>query len=192
MARSGSHGVSSRYGVPPTRIHGRYVIPFLARSSSLALDAHPSYARGPLPLHTSLVPVQSFLTLPDASKVSFVDVDATDLVARLPNLPPSTTTTTFHTDTTAHAPSPDPVPSPLDLVHRFLVYEPSRRLHPSEALGHPWFKAEPGLVLPTDDDRTGCPPWVTETGAVTHSFTLDGQTRTLGDLLQMHVASKER
>ena len=41
VARSGSLGVSSRYGVPPTRIHGRYVIPFLARSSSLALDAHP-------------------------------------------------------------------------------------------------------------------------------------------------------
>ncbi|KAG8219241.1 kinase-like protein [Butyriboletus roseoflavus] len=130
----------------------------------------------------------TFLTLPDASKVSFVDVDAVDLSLLLPNLPPSTSSISL--DTRTHTPILDPVPSPLDLIHRFLVYEPSRRLHPSAALDHPWFRADPGLVLPSDDDRSGHPPRLEETITMTHTFTLQGQTRTLGDLLQRHVTSK--
>ncbi|KAH0837776.1 kinase-like domain-containing protein [Lanmaoa asiatica] len=132
----------------------------------------------------------SFLTLPDASKVSFVDVDALDLSSLLPNLPPSTSSISLSLDTSTHTPSPDPIPSPLDLVHRFLVYEPSRRLRPSEALRHPWFSAEPGLVFPMDGDRTERPPWLTETETVTHTFTSEGQTHTLGELLQRHIASR--
>ncbi|KAG9309058.1 kinase-like domain-containing protein [Chiua virens] len=83
---------------------------------------------------------QSFLTLPDASKVSFANVDAVDLSSRLPNLPLSTSS--IRLDTTTHVPVPDPVCSLLDLVHCFLVYEPARRFRPSEALRHHWFKAD--------------------------------------------------
>ncbi|KAG9313846.1 kinase-like protein [Chiua virens] len=132
----------------------------------------------------------SFLTLPDASKVSFANVDAVDLSSRLPNLPLSTSS--IRLDTTTHVPLPDPVSSPLDLIHRFLVYEPARRLRPSEALGHPWFKAEPGLVLPTDADYIEYPSWVAETGTVMRTFNLEGKTRTVGDLLQMQgIVGKE-
>ncbi|KAF8435763.1 kinase-like domain-containing protein [Boletus edulis BED1] len=136
----------------------------------------------------------SFLTLPDANKVFFADVPATDLTIRLPNLPPTTTSASLRTDTATHAPCSDPVSTPLDLLHRFLVYEPSRRLHLSESLDHPWFRAEPGLVLPADseeDIQMGRPAWVSEAGAVTRSFIVEGQSRTLGDLLRMHVVSKE-
>ncbi|KAG9313848.1 hypothetical protein JVU11DRAFT_4614 [Chiua virens] len=133
---------------------------------------------------------QSFLTLPDASKVSFANVDAVDLSSRLPNLPLSTSS--IRHDTTTHVPVPDPVSFPLDLIHRFLVYEPARRLRPSEALGHPWFKAEPGLVLPTDADHIEYPSWVAETGTVMRTFNLEGKTRTVGDLLQMQgIVGKE-
>lgn len=131
--------------------------------------------------------VQSFLTLPNAGKLSFVDVDAVELSSFLPNLPPSTSGISL--DTRTHTPLPGPVLSPLDLIHRFLVYEPASRLRPSETLHNPWFTAEPGLVLPTDD-RTEQPPWLTGRRAVRHTFTLEGKTRTLGDLLLLYVASK--
>lgn len=39
-------------------------------------------------------------------------------------------------------------PSPLDLLHRFLVYPESERLQASEALRHPWFIADPPILLP--------------------------------------------
>jgi len=39
--------------------------------------------------------------------------------------------------------------TPIDLVHRFLVFEPSRRLRPSNALAHPWLTSEP-LLIPDD------------------------------------------
>lgn len=200
VARLGSHGVSSRYGVPPTKIRGRYVSLSFFWLSVLVFTFDRATNRFASNRFASsvLLWVQSFLTLPDACKVSFVDVDATDLASHLPNLPPSTASSFPHTNshtntTTTHAPSPDPVPSPFDLVHRFLVYEPPRRLRPSEALGHPWFRAEPGLVLPADgdSDSTGHDAWEIETGTMTRLFTLEGQTRTLGDLLQMYVASKE-
>lgn len=124
------------------------------------------------------------MTLPDAGKLSFVNVDAVGLSALLPNLPPSISSISL--DTRTHVPSPDPVPSPADLIYRFLVYEPARRLRPSEALRHPWFTAEPGLVLPLDD-LTERPSWLTE---ITRTFTLEGKSRTLADLLQAYVASK--
>ena len=176
VARLASHGVFSRYAGHPIRIRGRCVPSFRA------LSACPRHSCVRLCGRYGLA--QSFLTLPGANTLSFVDVGAVDLSSLLPNLPPSTSSMPL--DTNTHTPAPDPVPSPLDLVHRFLVYEPARRLHSSEALCHPWFAAEPGLVLPIDD-RTEHPLW---TGAVTHTFTLEGITRSLGDLLQMYVTSK--
>ncbi|KAI6031117.1 hypothetical protein PISMIDRAFT_441238 [Pisolithus microcarpus 441] len=90
----------------------------------------------------------SFTQLPDAGKLSFFETNAVDLAPLLPNLPPSLRH--IQLDTKTHTPPAEKSPNPLDLVHRFLVYEPSRRLHAQEALRHPWFIAEPGLLLPQD------------------------------------------
>lgn len=90
----------------------------------------------------------SFTQLPDAGKLSFLETNAVDLAPLLPNLPPSLRH--IQLDTKTHTPSAEKLPIPLDLVHRFLVYEPSRRLHAQEALRHPWFFAEPWLLLPQD------------------------------------------
>jgi len=38
--------------------------------------------------------------------------------------------------------------SPLDLLHRFLVYPPSERLQAADALRHPWFTSEYPIPLP--------------------------------------------
>ncbi|KAI6011970.1 kinase-like protein, partial [Pisolithus microcarpus] len=73
---------------------------------------------------------------------------AADLTPLLPNLPLSLRR--IQVDTETHSPVAEKSPSPLDLIHRFLVYEPSLRLHAQEALRHPWFVAEPGLLLPQD------------------------------------------
>ncbi|KAF9237096.1 kinase-like protein [Melanogaster broomeanus] len=127
----------------------------------------------------------SFLSLPDAGKVSFVDVGAVDLAPLLPNLPPSVSEMPL--DTKTHTPSAEMTCSLLDLVHRFLVYEPSARLRPADALCHPWFTAEPGLVLP--EGYTGHPPSLND---FKYTITLENQTRTLGDLLQMNVARQAR
>ncbi|KAF8844244.1 kinase-like protein [Paxillus ammoniavirescens] len=126
----------------------------------------------------------SFLGLPDASKVTFVDARAVDLAPLLPNIPPSASNMPL--DTKTHAPSTEMICSPLDLIHRFLVYEPSSRLRPTDALHHPWFTVEPGLVLP--EGYTGHPPWLDGSNT---TFTLENQTRTLGDLLQMNVARQD-
>ncbi|KAG1748815.1 kinase-like protein, partial [Suillus occidentalis] len=88
----------------------------------------------------------SFLTLPDANKLSFVDVEPVDLCSILPNFPLSAQQ--YEVDTKTHVPPEIMSPTPVDLVHRFLVYEPSQRLRPSEALTHPWFTSEPLLLLP--------------------------------------------
>lgn len=207
VARSGSRGVSSECVARRTKIPGRYVaslsprsVPHLRAQRLLSITYVLCFRRvafrggdGGRGRSVSFVGSgrQSFLTLPDANKVSFVDADAVDLSPLLPNLPPSTSNICISLDTRTHVPGPDPGPSPLDLIHRFLVYEPARRLHPSDALRHPWFRAEPGLVLPADDDRTGQhPPWVTDAQSVTHTFTLEGRTCTLGELLQRHITSR--
>lgn len=91
---------------------------------------------------------KSFLTLPDANKLSFVDVEPVDLCSILPNLPLSVQQ--YEVDTKTHVPPEIMSPTLVDLVHRFLVYEPSQRLRPSEALTHPWFTSEPPLLLPDD------------------------------------------
>ncbi|KIJ66610.1 hypothetical protein HYDPIDRAFT_26943 [Hydnomerulius pinastri MD-312] len=117
----------------------------------------------------------SFMNLPDASKVTFVDAEAMDLGLLLPNLPPSISKLPMETKT--HAPPPEMIPSPLDLIHRFLVYEPSTRLRPSDASNHPWFTSNPGLVLPDD-----CTLPLSQLTNITSTSTWDNQT--LGDLLR--------
>lgn len=105
----------------------------------------------------------------------FVDARAVDVAPLLPNLPPSVSNMPL--DTKTHAPSMEMTCSPLDLIHRFLVYEPSSRLRPTDALRHPWFTVEPGLVLP--EGYTGYPPWLDGSNT---TFTMENQTRTLGNL----------
>ncbi|KAI6017476.1 kinase-like domain-containing protein [Pisolithus marmoratus] len=94
----------------------------------------------------------SFMQLPDAGKLLFLETNAVDLAPLLPHLPPSLRHAPL--DTKTHTPPVEKSPNPLDLVHRFLVYEPSRRLHTHGALRHPWFFAEPGLLLPQDYTST--------------------------------------
>jgi serine/threonine protein kinase len=73
-------------------------------------------------------------------------VQPVDLPSILPNLPSTLQT---DVDTKTHMPLETMSPTPIDLVHRFLVYEPSLRLCPSKALNHPWFTSEP-LLMPDD------------------------------------------
>jgi serine/threonine protein kinase len=73
-------------------------------------------------------------------------VQPVDLPSILPNLPSTLQT---DVDTKTHMPLETMSPTPIDLVHRFLVYEPSLRLRPSKALNHPWFTSEP-LLMPDD------------------------------------------
>ncbi|KAG2144672.1 kinase-like domain-containing protein [Suillus bovinus] len=95
----------------------------------------------------------SFLSLPDANKLSFINVEPVELCSILPNL--SSSTQQHEVDTKTHIPPETMLPTPVDLIHRFVVYEPSRRLRPSKALTHPWFTSEPPLLLP-DDFPVGC------------------------------------
>ncbi|KAG2106956.1 kinase-like protein [Suillus discolor] len=90
----------------------------------------------------------SFLNLPDANKLSFINADPVDLPSMLPNFPSSAQQ--HEADTKNHTPRETMSPTPVDLIHRFLVYEPSQRLRPSRALTHPWFTSEPLLLLPDD------------------------------------------
>ncbi|KAG2364797.1 kinase-like domain-containing protein [Suillus spraguei] len=64
----------------------------------------------------------SFLSLPDADKLSFTDVEPVDLFSILPNFPPSAQQ--HEVDTKTHMPPETMSPTPVDLIHRFLVYEP--------------------------------------------------------------------
>ncbi|KAG0697735.1 kinase-like protein [Suillus ampliporus] len=90
----------------------------------------------------------SFLSLPDANKLSFIDVQPVDLPSLLPNFPSSAQQ--HEVDTKTHMPPETMSATPVDLVHRFLVYDPSQRLRSSKALTHPWFTSEPPLLLPDD------------------------------------------
>lgn len=90
----------------------------------------------------------SYKQIPSANKPTLSEQFAVDLAPLLPNLPSSLRR--IQVDTETHPPVAEKSPSPLDLIHRFLVYEPSLRLHAQEALRHPWFVAEPGLLLPQD------------------------------------------
>lgn len=74
-----------------------------------------------------------------------------ELKPHLPNLPQDAESTG-----SAHA-IPFDVPtrcSPLDLIHRLLVYPPRDRLKAAEVLNHPWFlenqNTDEPLLLPAD------------------------------------------
>jgi len=75
--------------------------------------------------------------LPDANKVSFIDTTPVDLRNVLPNLPLPANDTSVPSQA-GHFPPAEPAQSALDLIHRFLVYPPERRLKAADALQHPW------------------------------------------------------
>ncbi|KAI8990649.1 kinase-like protein [Trametes punicea] len=76
----------------------------------------------------------TFKALPDAQKVTFVQVPAVDMERLLPNLPPDGT----------HRERDDF----LDLLSKFLVYPPESRLRAGDALSHPLFGHGLPLLLP--------------------------------------------
>ncbi|KAL5513666.1 hypothetical protein ACEPAH_4065 [Sanghuangporus vaninii] len=75
-----------------------------------------------------------FEDLPDANKIQFKVVPSRDICTRLPNLPPDSPSTGSE-----HKPPKDFAATPLDLIHRLLVYPPEDRLKAAAALKHPWF-----------------------------------------------------
>ncbi|CDO73403.1 hypothetical protein BN946_scf185013.g37 [Trametes cinnabarina] len=75
-----------------------------------------------------------FKSLPDAQKVTFVQVPSVDLRRLLPNLPPEEFQPE-HEDC-------------VDLVSKLLVYPPESRLKAQDALSHPLFKRGTPLLLP--------------------------------------------
>lgn len=114
--------------------------------------------------------LQSFNSLPDANKVTFIDAVPVDLGTLLPNLPPSSAP--IHTTSPAHFPPEEVAPSPLDLVNRFLVYPPERRLRAEDALKHPWLSNDVLLLPEGYTTATGVSTW---------------QGRTLGDLVRSYM-----
>ena len=74
------------------------------------------------------------MILPDAQKVTFVQVPPVDLQTLLPNLPPMET-------------QPDRSDC-LNLVSRFLVYPPASRMRADAALAEPLFKRGVPYLLP--------------------------------------------
>ncbi|KAI0066533.1 kinase-like protein [Artomyces pyxidatus] len=89
----------------------------------------------------------TFTKLPDANKVNFIDAPVVDLRTLLPHLPEE------HrqpppVETSSHFPPEGQAPSPLDLIHRLLVYPPASRLRAASALEHPWFAADPPVQIP--------------------------------------------
>ncbi len=88
--------------------------------------------------------------------MSFQDVQPVNLADFLPNLPPEEENIPFDG---SHFPKAGMANSPLDLIHRLLVYPPERRLQSADALNHPWFVSDPRLLLPdnypTKDNQRG-------------------------------------
>ncbi|KAI0756430.1 kinase-like domain-containing protein [Daedaleopsis nitida] len=77
----------------------------------------------------------TFKKLPDAQKVSFIEVPPVNLITLLPNLP---------------GPGDEPEREDcLDLIRRLLVYPPDRRMHATDALKHQLFTCGFPLLLPT-------------------------------------------
>lgn len=93
---------------------------------------------------------QDFKNLPHSSKINFNEAEPAKLSSFMPHLPRPVDDLTD-----AHFPPEQPRDTPLDLLHRFLVYPPERRLTAEEALTHPWFAAQPPLVLPTSYPESG-------------------------------------
>ena len=98
-----------------------------------------------------LKPVQNFHLLPDANKVEFTKVPPMELRVRLPNLPAE-----LGSSSSEHKPPQEMMATPVDLMHRLLVYPPETRITAAKALKHSWFVAEGGedtkipVLLPKD------------------------------------------
>ncbi|EJC98595.1 kinase-like protein [Fomitiporia mediterranea MF3/22] len=75
-----------------------------------------------------------FEALPDANKIQFKVVPSRDIRLRLPNIPPNTPSTGSE-----HKAPEQFAATPLDLIHRLLVYPPEDRLKAADAVEHPWF-----------------------------------------------------
>ena len=93
----------------------------------------------------TLYTLQDFDKLPDAGGVTFTLVPAVSLAHLLPHLPPPATKDDSR-EVGASGINPIIHPTPLDLLSRFLVYPPEKRLKAADALLHPWFRA--GILLP--------------------------------------------
>ena len=130
--------------------------------------------------------VQGFGSLPDASKVEFIQVPAIDLTTLLPNLPPSSARPAPEAPT-SHSPPFEMLPTPFDLLHRLLVYPPANRIKASVALMHPWFLRSSGLLLPAGYPAEDS---MKREGIVMNSW----GGKTIGDLLRFclpHIADEE-
>ena len=133
--------------------------------SIFKLRGTPNEANWPVRVHSlfigpdtntfiEIVLSQLFEDLPDANKIQFKVVPCREIRASLPNLPPDVPTTGSE-----HRPPKDSKPTPLDLIHRLLVYPPEDRLKAAAALKHPWFTGSgdvPLLVRPENRDRDEC------------------------------------
>lgn len=93
---------------------------------------------------------QTFLDLPDAPKVTFRDAPGVVLATLLPHLPSHDRDREEGSGDRdlPHFPPREMSPTPLDLIHRLLVYPPSSRLAAVDALRHPWFTEDAPLLLP--------------------------------------------
>lgn len=87
--------------------------------------------------------------------MSFNDAPVVDLARLLPNLPEKRDGLTGRED--SHFPNEQPSPSALDLLWRFLVYPPERRLKAREALRHPWLLEGTPTLLPESITPDNCP-----------------------------------
>lgn len=92
--------------------------------------------------------VQEFNDLPGAQSVVFNQVPAVPVEPLLPNLPPSSRSPEASQTSTHPASDPTRKPTPFDLLSRFLVYPSASRQTAREALKHPWFTADRGILLP--------------------------------------------
>lgn len=92
-----------------------------------------------------------FEQLPDARSVTFTLVPSVPLASLLPHLP-NTPSSREEIDPSGLCNMENMKPTPLDLLSRFLVYPPSRRLKTVDMLLHPWFAEE--MLLPSDSVPT--------------------------------------
>ncbi|KAI0368917.1 kinase-like protein, partial [Pilatotrama ljubarskyi] len=107
----------------------------------------------------------TFKMLPDAQKVTFVQVPPVELKRLLPNLPPDET-----------QPEHDDC---LDLVSKLLVYPPESRLRADEAVCHPLFGRGVPLLVPAGYPKDH----------LLASATESWEGRTLADLLPRYLPS---
>lgn len=120
--------------------------------------------------------LQAYKELPGAKGVTFKDVPVAETSSLLPNLPAPSEARCLPV---SHF-QPDMMsPSALDLLLRFLVYPPERRLKAHQALRHPWFSIGP-LLLPVQY-------MLCDEGLHEHvTSTWEGQS--LGDAIQFVLA----